>query len=151
MSSTDTRQPAASEAARSVRTRDPLFASVVGLTALVILLQGLWAGLFIREGRDFDASSSQSMFVQVHDWGGRAAILLALVSLVVAVWRLRSRPSLIVGTAALLLLVMLEGFLGGGIGDHPSWPGLHIPLAMGLMALSVWLPLRAARDAEPVR
>lgn len=134
-----------------MRTRDPLYASVVGLTALVILLQGLWAGLFIREGQDFDATSSQSTFVEVHDWGGRAAILLALVSLVVAIARLRSRPSLIVGTAALLVLVVLEGYLGGGIGDHPSWPSLHIPLAMALMALSVWLPLRAARGTRPVR
>jgi heme A synthase len=127
-----------------------LYASVVGLTALVILLQGLWAGLFIREGEDFDATSSQSTFVEVHDWGGRAAIVLALVSLVVVLWRLRSQPSLVVGTAALLLLVMLEGFLGGEIGEHPSWTSVHIPLAMALMALSVWLPVRAARGTKPV-
>ena len=151
MSSTDTRPAAAPGEAAPARTRDPLYASVVGVTALVILLQGLWAGLFVREGQDFDATSSQSTFVEVHDWGGRAAIVLALVSLLVAVWRLRSRPSLVVGSAALLVLVMLESFLGGGIGDHPSWPSLHIPLAMALMALSVWLPFRAARGTEPVQ
>jgi hypothetical protein len=146
VSSTNARRPIPGPTESSpARPRDPLYASLIGLTALVILLQGLWAGLFIREGQDFDATSSQSNFVKVHDWGGRAAIVLALISLVVAVWRLRSRPSLIAGTAVLLVLLMLESYIGGAIGDHPSWPSMHIPLAMALMALSVWLPLRAAR------
>jgi hypothetical protein len=123
--------------------RDPVYASLIGLTSLVVLLQGLWAGLFIREGKAFDGSSSQSSFVEVHDWGARVAIVLALVSLVVAVRRLRGRTDLIAGTGALFVLLCLEAFLGGGIGDHPNWPSFHIPLAMGLMGLSVWLPLRS--------
>ena len=124
--------------------RDPLYASVIGLTSLVVLLQGLWAGLFIREGKDFDASSAQSSFVEVHDWGARLAIVLALASLVVAFMRLRSRPGLIAGTGALFVLLLLEAYIGGEIGDHATWPSVHIPLAMGLMGLSVWLPTRAA-------
>src|SRR4051794_5784755 len=50
--------------------RDPLYASVIGLTGLVVMLQGLWAGLLIREGKDFDASSAQTRWVKAHDWGG---------------------------------------------------------------------------------
>jgi hypothetical protein len=123
--------------------RDPLYASLIGLTSLVVLLQGLWAGLFIREGKDFDASSSQSNFVEVHDWGARVAIVLAAASLVVAVWRLRGRTELLAGTGALLVLLVVEAYIGGEIGDHGSWPTVHIPLAMGLMGLSVWLPTRA--------
>jgi heme A synthase len=117
---------------------------VIGLTSLVVLLQGLWAGLFIREGKDFDATSSQSNFVEVHDWGARIAIVLAFVSLVVVVWRLRTRRELLLGTGALFVLLLLEAFIGGEIGDHASWPSVHVPLAMALMGLSVWLPVRGA-------
>lgn len=130
--------------------RDRLFLSMIGLTSLVILLQGLWAGLFIREGKDFDATSAQSNWVQVHDWGARVAIVLALASLVIAVMRLRSRRDLLLGTGALFVALLVEASIGGAIGDHPSWPSFHIPLAMVLMALSVWLPSRAARS-RPVR
>jgi hypothetical protein len=125
--------------------RDALYASVIGLTSLVILLQGVWAGLFIREGKDFDASSSQSRWVEVHDAGARVAIVLAFVSLIVAVWRLRGRKDLLVGTGLLFVLLLVEAYIGGEIGDHASWPAAHVPLAMALMGLSVWLPSRAVR------
>jgi heme A synthase len=142
-----------------------LYASLIGLTALVILLQGLWAGLFIREGKDFDASSAQASAVEVHDWGARVAIVLALASLAVAVWRLRDRRDLLAGTGALFVLLLVEAYIGGEIGDHASWPAIHVPLAMALLGLSVWLPMRAmrrpamparpepavARDREPAR
>jgi heme A synthase len=129
---------------RSVR--HPLYASMIGLTSLVVLLQGVWAGLFIREGKDFDATSAQANWVEVHDLGARIAIVLALASFVVAVWRVRVRQDLVVGTGALFLLLLLEAYIGGEIGNHASWPAFHIPLAMALMALSVWLPSRAARS-----
>lgn len=125
--------------------RDPVYASLIGLTSLVILFQGVWAGLFIREGQDFDATSSQSQWLEVHDWGARLAIVLAFVSLVVALRRLRSRTDVVAGTAVLFGLLMVEAWLGGEIGDHPAWPALHVPLAMMLVALSVWLPFRASR------
>ena len=125
--------------------RDALYASLIGLTSLAVLLQGLWAGLFIREGKDFDATSAQANWVEVHDWGARIAIVLAFVSLIVAVRRVRVHKVLLVGTAALLVLLVLEAYIGGAIGDHPNWPSFHIPLAMALMGLSVWLPTRAAR------
>jgi hypothetical protein len=44
--------------------RDPLYASMIGLTSLVVLLRGLGAGLFIRAGKDFDATSAQANWVQ---------------------------------------------------------------------------------------
>src|SRR3954453_13377450 len=96
--------------------RDPLFASVVGATSVVVWLQGLWAGLFIREGKDFDASSAQANWVEVHDTGARIAIVLGFVSFVVAVWRLRARKDLLVGTGALFVLLAIEAYIGGEIG-----------------------------------
>ena len=127
------------------RVRDPLYASIIGLTSLTVLLQGLWAGLFVREGKSFDATSSQSSWVEVHDWGARVAIVLAFVSLIVAIWRQRGRLELLIGTAVLFVLLVVEAYIGGKIGEHGSLPTVHIPLAMGLMALSVWLPTRATR------
>jgi membrane-associated PAP2 superfamily phosphatase len=126
-------------------TRNALFSALIGFTSLVILLQGLWAGLFIREGKDFDESSAQSRWVEVHDWGARVAIVLALISLIVAAIQLRARRDLLIGTLVLFLALMLEAYIGGEIGDHPSWPSYHVPVAMLLMALSVWLPFRATR------
>jgi len=145
MSTVGTRSQHRPVEATPPRERQPLYASLVGLASLAIWLQGLWAGLFIREGEDFDASSSQAGFVEVHDWGARVALVLALAALAYALWRLRSRKELVVGTAALVLLLVLESYIGGEIGAHPSWPSIHVPLAMALMGLSVWLPLRAAR------
>lgn len=127
------------------RGRDPLYASLIGLTSLSVLLQGLWAGLFIREGKDFDATSAQANWVEVHDWGARVAIVLAFVSLVVAVTRIPDRKELLAGTGTLFLLLLVEAYIGGQIGDQASLPTVHIPLAMALMGLSVWLPSRAAR------
>lgn len=126
-------------------TPDRLYASLIGVTALAVLLQGLWAGLFIREGKDYDATAAQANWVQVHDWGARAAFVLSLAALAAAVWRHRHRKDLVTGTAVLAVLLLLEAYIGGGIGDHPNWPSYHIPIAMALMALSVWLPLRAMR------
>jgi heme A synthase len=136
---------ASANSAPSRRVRDRLYSSLIGLTSLTILLQGLWAGLFIREGKDFDETSSQADWVTVHQWGASIAAALALVSLIVALARLRARRDLLIGTAVLFLALILEGFIGGGIGDHASWPSFHIPLAMLLMSLSVWLTFRAAR------
>jgi hypothetical protein len=125
--------------------RNALFSALIGFTSLVILLQGLWAGLFIREGKDFDESAAQSRWVEVHDWGARVAIVLALVSLIVAAIQLRARRDLLIGTLVLFLVLMLEAYIGGEIGGHPSWPSYHVPVAMLLMAMSVWLPFRATR------
>ena len=43
------------------------------------------------------------------------------------------------------VLLALEAYLGGLIGDSPAVTALHFPLAMALMGLAVWLPVRAVR------
>ena len=127
---------------QSTRTarRSTLYTSVIGLAALAVLLQGLWAGLFIREGKDNDAS-----WVEVHARGADVAILLAVAATVIAVVKLRERKDLLVGTVAFLVLLVVEAYLGGEVGDSPGLTAVHIPLAMALVALSVWLPFRATR------
>lgn len=123
-----------------VRARSRLFSVLVGLSTLVVLLQGLWAGLFVQEGQDYKDS-----WVEVHARGADVAIGLAVVALVVALVKLRSRRDLVVGSIAFVVLLVLEAYLGGLIGDHATLTAVHFPLAMLLMGLAVWLPLRARR------
>jgi Zn-dependent protease len=119
------------------------FTVFTGLTSLAILLQGVWAGLFIREGKD-----NNEHWVEVHDWGARTAILLAAVTTVIAIATLRHRKDLVGGAAALTVLLLVEAYLGGEVGDTPGLQIVHFPLAIALMGLAVWLPLRARTDTR---
>ena len=121
--------------------RSTLFSAVIGLAALAVLLQGVWAGLFLREGGYRDS------WVEVHARGGEVAIALAFVATVIAVVRLRARRELVIGSAALTVLLLLEAFLGGKVSDDHSLGAqvVHVPLALALMGLAVWLPTRATR------
>jgi heme A synthase len=114
------------------------FTIVIGLAALTVLLQGLWAGLFIHEGQDY-----KDNWVQVHARGAEVAIVLTLIAVGVAVVKLRHRKDLVFGSAAFAVLLIVESYIGGLIGDKPNATIIHLPLAMALMALAVWLPLRA--------
>lgn len=126
-------RPAAPGAAR-------LFSAVIGLASLAVLLQGLWAGLFVHEGKDYTQS-----WVSVHARGADVAILLAAVATVIGFVRLRERRELWIGAAALTVLLVIEAYIGGLIGAHSNVTAVHFPLAMALMGLAVWLPVRAAR------
>ena len=126
---------------RPGQVRDPVYSAIIGLATLGVLLQGLWAGLFVREGEDFRAS-----WVEVHAIDGEVTILLALVATVVAVVRMRrTRRDLVVGSAVFTVLLVVEAYIGGRIGSTAALTAVHFPLAMALMGLAVWLPLRATR------
>lgn len=124
----------------TTRPRSTAWSILVGLAALLVLLQGLWAGLFIHEGQDY-----QQSWVEIHARGADVAIGLAVIATVVALVKLRSRLDLVVGTIAFTVLLALEAFLGGLVGDYAAMTAVHLPLAMALMGLAVWLPLRARR------
>lgn len=139
MATTETPSPAP---AATGRTRSPLFASVIGLAGLVILLQAVWAGLFIREGADF-----KDNWVTVHSVGGTVSMVLALIAVIVAFVQLRARRDLVIGSVVFFLLLVVEGLLGGFIGDTPALETVHFPLALLLMAMTAWLSLRSRRQA----
>jgi heme A synthase len=124
--------------ATPTRDRSGLFSILVGIASLGILLQGLWAGLFIRPGESFDSS-----WVTVHARSAEVTIAVALVAAVVAFLWLRPRRDLVIGSAALVVLLAIEAYIGGVVPDNPDLTALHIPLALALMGLAVWLPLRA--------
>lgn len=125
-----------------------LFGILTGLTALLVLLQGLWAGIFLEHDGQRDAAES---WIEVHARGGEITLLLAVAALVVAWVKLRGRRDLLLGSTALVLLLVLESYIGGLIADDSkdSLTAVHVPLAMATMAVAVWLPLRA-RHAQPV-
>jgi heme A synthase len=122
------------------RERNGLFSALVGLASLGILLQAVWAAIFIRQGQAYDGT-----WVTVHARGAEVTVVLALAAAVVAFWRLRSRRDLVVGSIALVVLLALEAYIGGEVFDHPALQVVHFPLALALMALAVWIPFRARR------
>lgn len=123
--------------------RNPLYSILIGVTALLVLLQGLWAGIFLEhDGKRDDADAALAL----HSAGAGLAVLLALAATVVVYRSLRHRQDLVTGTVALAVLLLLEYGLGMLVSSGKDvWTAVHVPLAMALMGLLVWLPLRAAR------
>ena len=115
----------------------PAWSALIGLTSLGILLQGLWAGLFLR--RDADGST----WVSVHQHAGETTVLLALLATVAAAFWLRRRRDLLIGTALLSVLLVVELVLGYTIEGSSGAVVVHVPLALLLMGLAVWLPTAA--------
>jgi hypothetical protein len=122
--------------------RNPLFSALIGLTAVAVLLQGLWAGIFLEHDGARDAASG---WIDVHARGADVAIVLAAAATVVGFLRLRRRKDLWIGSAVLTVLLILESYLGGLIRDDgkDALTAVHVPIAMALMGLVVWLPLRS--------
>jgi heme A synthase len=50
----------------------------------------------------------------------------------------------VVGSIVFTVLLVLEAYIGGEVGGHPALQVVHFPLAMALLGLAVWLPLRAS-------
>lgn len=126
------------------------FSVLVGLTSLAVLLQGLWAGLMVPVGEGGDYRET---WVEIHGHGADVAIALALLSTVVAVWKLRDLRPLWLGAGALTVLLALEGFLGGLVSDSDARAAavVHVPLALALMGLAVWLPFATRRALAAAR
>jgi cytochrome bd-type quinol oxidase subunit 2 len=124
--------------------RDPLFASLSGLIAVVVLLQFVFAGVFLRYDGKRDASTS---WIDAHAWGAHIGTVLAVVAAGYAIVRLRHRKDLLVGSVALAVLFLAEAYIGGAIRDDgkDGWTAIHVPVAFLLTALVVWLPLRARK------
>ena len=123
------------------RERSALFTTLAGLAGLGILLQAVWAGLFIHPGKANDA-----FWVHVHARGAEVTIAFAVAAAVVANLRLRSRRDLRIASVALVVLLVLEAYLGGEIFRHTGLEVIHFPLALALLVLALWLPVRAGRS-----
>ena len=126
--------------------RNKAYSALIGVTALVILLQGLWAGIFLQHDGQRDAAQG---WIDVHARGADLSILLAAAATAVAFWKLRQRRDLWIGSAVLTIVLVLESYIGGLIVDASKdvLTAVHVPLAMVLVGLAVWLPLRARNRA----
>jgi hypothetical protein len=120
-----------------------VFGGLTGLTALAVLLQGLWAGLFLEHDGQRDAAGG---WIAVHARGGEVAIVLAVLATVWAAVRLRARRDLVLGALALVVALTVEAYVGGLIVDdgRDALTPVHVPLALLIMGLAVWLPFRTA-------
>lgn len=142
--------PSSARARSSVPTHDSprrlVFAALTGLAALAVLLQGLWAGLFLQY-HDTAHRAQRESWTGVHAIGGEVAIAVAVLATAWAIFRLRSRRDLITGAAALTVLLAVIAYIGGAITDDGKdyLTPLHIPLAMLSLATAVWLTVRATR------
>jgi len=130
----------------STTGRSPVFSALIGLTALAVLLQGVWAGIFLEHDGERDAAQS---WIDIHARGADVAIVLGVIATAYAIWALRSRRDLWIGSATFTVLLVAESYLGGLIADdsRDTLTAVHVPLGMAIMGLAVWLPLRAARRA----
>jgi hypothetical protein len=121
-----------------------IFSALTGLVVLAVLLQGLWAGIFLEhDGQRDDAAG----WIDVHARCGEIAILLAAVAAVWAGVRLHGRRDLLVGAVVLTVLLVLEAYLGGLIRDDGKdvLTAVHVPLALLIMGMGVWVTFRAFR------
>ena len=121
-----------------------VFTAFIGLAALAVVLQGLWAGIFLEHDGKRDDSQT---WIDVHARGADVAIVLAAIATVWAFARLRARRDLWIGSAVLTVVLVLESYLGGLIRDQgkDTLTAVHVPLAMAIMGLAVWVPFRATR------
>jgi membrane-associated PAP2 superfamily phosphatase len=116
-----------------------IYQALIGLAALGVLLQGLWAGIFL------EGQHRSDKWVNVHARGAEVTIGVTIVALLAALVWLRRRRDLVIGTAVLVVALVVEAYLGGRITDdgNDTLTAVHVPLAMAVMGLAVWLPLRA--------
>ncbi len=125
----------------ATQRRSALFGALVGLATLAILLQGLWAGIFLAHDGERDAAET---WINVHSAGAYVALILAAGAAIVAVLRLRSRGDLVIGSVVFVLLIVIEIGIGAAVrGGADGLTIVHIPLAMFLLGMAVWLPLPA--------
>ena len=125
----------------------PVFAGLIGLAALAVLLQGLWAGIFLEHDGERDAAIR---WIVVHERGGEVAIVLAALATIWAIWKLRTRRDLWIGSLVLTVVLFIEAYLGGLIADEEkdALTAVHVPLALAIIATAVWLSLRATTRHE---
>lgn len=129
------------------RSRVPRsLAILIGLTTTAIFLQALTAGLFVDQpGRD--------SWVTVHGLMADATWVCALLTALVAFRRVRRvQPRLWTGSAMLFVLALAQTGIGHLItdGGMDSLIAVHVPLAIAIFGLAIWLAVAARPGREHV-
>jgi hypothetical protein len=115
------------------------FAALAGLTSLSILLQGIFAGVFIEPG-------AHAGWLNAHEVNADIATALGVLTAVYAVvlGQRIGRP-IVTGSVLLALLLVAQTAIGHAItgsGDN-GLTAVHVPLALLAFGLTIWLSARA--------
>jgi hypothetical protein len=114
-----------------------VFNILAGLTTLAIFLQAISAGLFMS------LREAGKAWVGVHDIVAYIAILLAVVTAIVAIVALRSSAKGLMWAAIVLaVLVIAQVGVGQSIDQVRGLVAVHVPLAFIVFALTIWLSVR---------
>lgn len=81
------------------------------MVAVIVFFQAAWAGMFIRENKDYNAT-----WGAVHSRGADLAILLTIVAAIVVFIKLRKRRDLLIAT------ITRGSYIGGRVAATPGSP-----------------------------
>ncbi len=116
-----------------------LFTAFTGVTSLLIFLQAVTAGEFVsQEDRD--------PWIAVHGIVGNLTLLVALAVAIFTIVAFRaSHRVLMWASITLFVLLLIQTVIGHLITEakQDGWIGVHVPLALVVFALTVWLSIRA--------
>ena len=116
------------------------FTPLAGVTSLGIFLQAITAGEFVsQEHRDG--------WIAVHDIVADVTIVAALATAIVGLLVVRKVSRLVAwGSVVLFVLLILQTVTGHLItgAKQDGWIGVHVPLALLVFGLTIWLSIRAA-------
>jgi hypothetical protein len=116
----------------------PGYAALVGLVSLAILLQGVFAGVFIQPG-------AHSGALDAHMVNADVAVGISFAALLYAVVLLRGTGrALGIGSGVLFLLLVALDAIGHAITDSgdDDLTAVHVPLALLAFGLTIWLSVR---------
>lgn len=118
-----------------------VFNILAGITTLAIFLQAISAGVFMS----FHSDDAAEPWVTTHQIVGYAAIVLAVITAVVAIVALRaSAKGLMWAAIVLAVLLVAQVGIGQSIEHVRGLVAVHVPLAFIVFALTIWLSVRGA-------
>jgi heme A synthase len=115
-----------------------LFTPLAGVTSLGIFLQAVTAGEFVSQ-KDRDG------WIAVHDIIADVTMVAAIATAIVGLLVVRKvSQSVAWGSVALFVLLILQTVIGHLITDahQDGWIGVHVPLALVVFAMTIWLSIR---------
>lgn len=114
------------------------FSFLIGASTLIVVLQGVWAGLFLREGEGYN-----EQWIDVHGDGGLIALGLAVLACAFGLLQLRTRRWLVALGLVYAALLAVEVYLGGLVGETGGLAAIHIPLALAIAAVGASVFVRS--------
>ncbi|MDQ2850769.1 MAG: hypothetical protein M3Y49_08545 [Actinomycetota bacterium] len=111
------------------------------MTSVAILVQAVTAGAFVNK-------TGSDTWVTAHGVIADASWVLALISAAIGwIWIRQATPRLAQWAIALFVLTLAQTGIGHLITDYgyDSLIAVHVPLAMIIFGLTVWITARAGR------